>query len=145
MEALLANNLIKGGDLSNAIVIVDRKMDQDEVDRLSKLFGYADIQVKEGVLNNLELYFDNEPARHKLLDVIGDLALCGRFIKGHVIAERRDIKRNASMAKMLYKEIVAEEKDDAYPVEVDITAEPLMDINKIRSLLPHRPPFLLVE
>ncbi len=145
VEALLANNLIKGGDLSNAIVIVDRKMDQEEVDRLSKLFGYENIQVKEGVLNNLELYFDNEPARHKLLDVIGDLALCGRFIKGHVIAERPGHKANASMAKMLYKEIVAEEKDDAYPVEVDITAEPLMDINKIRSLLPHRPPFLLVD
>lgn len=145
VEALLANNLIKGGDLSNAIVIVDRKVDQAEADRLSKLFGYENIQVKEGVLNNLELYFENEPARHKLLDVIGDLALCGRFIKGRVIADRPGHKANASMAKMLYKEIVAEEKEDAYPADLDITAEPLMDINKIRSLLPHRPPFLLVD
>ena len=76
---LLANNLIKGGDLSNAIVIVDRKMDQPEIDRLAKLFGYGIFQIKEGVLNNLELYFDNEPARHKLLDVIGDLAFMWPF------------------------------------------------------------------
>ena len=73
-------------------------MDQDDVDRVSLLFGFADIQVKEGVLNYLVLFFDNEPARHKLLDVIGDLALCGRFIKGHVIAERPGHKANASMA-----------------------------------------------
>lgn len=145
VEALLANNLIKGGDLSNAIVIVDRKMNREEIDRLSKLFGYENVQIKEGVLNNLDLHFENEPARHKLLDVIGDLALCGRFIKGRVIAERPGHKANASMAKMLYKEIVAEEKDDVYPADLDIAAEPLMDINKIRTLLPHRPPFLLVD
>lgn len=146
VEALLANNLIKGGDLSNAIVIVDRKMDQTEIDRLAKLFGYENIQIKEGVLNNLELHFDNEPARHKLLDVIGDLALCGCFIKGRVIAERPGHKANASMAKMIYKEIVAETREDVYPADLDvITDEPLMDVNKIRTLLPHRPPFLLVD
>lgn len=145
VEALLANNLIKGGDLDNAIVIVDRKMEQAEIDHLAQLFGYENIEIREGVLNNLELYFDNEPARHKLLDVIGDLALCGRFIKGGVIAERPGHKANAAMAKMLYKEIQAESREDAYPEDVDITAEPLMDVNKIRSLLPHRPPFLLVD
>lgn len=145
VETLLANNLIKGGDLDNAIVIVDRKMNPEEIDRLSKLFGYDNMEVKEGVLNNLELHFENEPARHKLLDVIGDLALCGRFIKGRVIAERPGHKANAAMAKMLYKEITALEKEDAYPSDLDITAEPLMDINKIRTLLPHRPPFLLVD
>lgn len=146
VETLLANNLIKGGDLDNAIVIVDRKMDQEVIDRLAKLFGYENIQVKEGILNNLELHFENEPARHKLLDVIGDLALCGRFIKGRVIAERPGHKANASMAKMLYKAIAAEEKEDAYPADLDvITDQPLMDVNKIRSLLPHRPPFLLVD
>lgn len=146
VEGLLANNLIKGGDLSNAIVIVDRKMDQAEIDRLAKLFGYENIQIKEGVLNNLDLYFANEPARHKLLDVIGDLALCGRFIQGRVIAERPGHKANASMAKMIYKEILAEEKDDAYPADLNIETDvPLMDINKIRTLLPHRPPFLLVD
>lgn len=146
VEALLANNLIKGGDLSNAIVIVDRKMEQEEIDRLAELFGYENVQIKEGILNNLELHFDNEPARHKLLDVIGDLALCGRFIKGRVIAVRPGHKANASMAKMIYKEILAEEKEDAYPADLDIILDqPLMDINKIRSLLPHRPPFLLVD
>lgn len=145
VEMLLANNLIKGGDLNNAIVIVDRKMEQAEIERLGKQFGYENIQMKEGVLNNLELYFDNEPARHKLLDVMGDLALCGRFIKGRVIAERPGHKANTAMAQMLYKEIQAEEKEDAYPVDVDLDSVPLMDINKIRSLLPHRPPFLLVD
>lgn len=144
VEALLANNLIKGGDLSNAIVIVDREVDQAEADRLVKLFGYDNIEIKQGILNNLELYFDNEPARHKLLDVIGDLALCGRFIKGRVIAERPGHKANASMAKMLAKAIAAEEREDACPA-IDLTAEPLMDINQIRRLLPHRPPFLLVD
>ncbi len=144
VEALLANNLIKGGDLSNAIVIVDREVDQAEAERLVKLFGYDNIEIKKGILNNLELYFDNEPARHKLLDVIGDLALCGRFIKGRVIAERPGHKANASMAKMLSKAIAAEEKEDACP-NVDLASEPLMDINQIRKLLPHRPPFLLVD
>jgi len=145
VEPLLKNNLIKGGDLSNAIVIVDRKIEQEEVDRLSKLFGYEDIQIKEGILNNLELYFGNEPARHKLLDVIGDLALCGRFIKGRVIAERPGHRANTAMAKMIYKEIVASERVDAYPPDLDLDTEPLLDINKIRALLPHRPPFLLVD
>lgn len=144
VEMLLANNLIKGGDLNNAIVIVDREIDQPEVDRLAKLFGYENIQVNQGILNNVELYFANEAARHKLLDVIGDLALCGRFIKGRVIAERPGHKANASMATMLYKAIVASEREDACP-ELDLNSEPLMDINKIRSLLPHRPPFLLVD
>lgn len=145
VEALLANNLIKGGDLSNAIVMVDRKMEQGEIDRLSRLFGYGNIEIKDGILNNLQLHFDNEPARHKLLDVIGDLALCGRFIQGRVIAERPGHKANAGMARMLYKAVQAEERDDAYPSDLDLTAAPLMDINKIRSLLPHRPPFLLVD
>lgn len=144
VEMLLANNLIKGGDLENAIVIVDREISQTEVDRLAKLFGYENIQVKQGILNNLELYFANEPARHKLLDVIGDLALCGRFIKGRVIAERPGHKANASMAKLIHKAVVASEREDVCP-DVDLNSEPLMNINKIKSLLPHRPPFLLVD
>lgn len=145
VEALFAQNLIKGGDLQNAIVIVDRKTSPEEVSRLAKLFNCESMEVKEGILNNLKLHFDNEPARHKLLDVIGDLALCGRFIKGRVIAERPGHKANAEMARNLYKTIQAAEKDDAYPDDIDILGEPLMDINKIRSLLPHRPPFLLVD
>ena len=144
VEALFANNLIKGGDLQNAIVIVDKEISDEEVKRLSTQFGYEGIKVKKGILNNLELYYDNEPARHKLLDVIGDLALCGRFIQGRVIAERPGHKANTAMAQKIYKAVQNAEKDDACP-EIDITEEPLMDINKIRTLLPHRPPFLLVD
>lgn len=144
VEALFANNLIKGGDLQNAIVIVDKEISDEEVKRLSTQFGYEGIEVKKGILNNLELYYDNEPARHKLLDVIGDLALCGRFIQGRVIAERPGHKANTAMAQKIYKAVQNAEKDDACP-EIDITEEPLMDINKIRTLLPHRPPFLLVD
>lgn len=144
VEMLFANNLIKGGDLENAIVIVDREISEEEIKRLTTLFNYEGIEVNEGILNNLKLHFDNEPARHKLLDVIGDLALCGRFIQGRVIAERPGHKANATMAKKLYKAIQNSEKDEAYP-DVDIMEEPLIDINKIRTLLPHRPPFLLVD
>lgn len=145
VEALLSGGLIKGGDLQNAIVIVDREVSKEEVERLSKLFGYEGLEVHEGILNHTKLYFDNEPARHKLLDVMGDLALCGRFIKGRVIAEKPGHKLNTAMAKKIFKAAVAAEKDDAYPVDIDLDAEPLMDINKIRTLLPHRPPFLLVD
>ena len=146
VEALLAHGLIKGGDLDNAIVIVDREVAPEEADRLAKAFGYEHVEVKEGILNTLQLQFRNEPSRHKLLDMMGDLALCGCFIKGHVIAERPGHKANAAMAKMLYKEAMAEEREDAYPADLDVlTDTPLMDINKIRSLLPHRPPFLLVD
>lgn len=144
VEALLANNLIKGGDLNNAIVIVDKEISQEEVDRLAGLFGYKNIEIKQGVLNNLTLHFDNEPARHKLLDVMGDLALCGRFIRGRVIAERPGHKANTSMAKMICKAVAHAEREDVCP-DIDVTSEPLMDINKIKALLPHRPPFLLVD
>lgn len=144
LEMLLQHNLIKGGDLDNAIVIVDREISQSEVDHLAKLFNYDTIEVKQGVLNNLTLYFDNEPARHKLLDVIGDLALCGRFIKGRVIAERPGHKANTSLARKMCKAIATTEREDVCP-DIDVTREPLMDVNKVRSLLPHRPPFLLVD
>ncbi|MCC8173728.1 MAG: bifunctional UDP-3-O-[3-hydroxymyristoyl] N-acetylglucosamine deacetylase/3-hydroxyacyl-ACP dehydratase [Odoribacter sp.] len=144
VEQLLSADMIKGGDLENAIVIVDYKVSDEEIERLSKIFNYEGVQMKEGILNNLELYFDNEPARHKLLDVMGDLALCGRFIKGRIIAERPGHKANCAMAKKIYKAILNSQKEDAYP-DIDMDEEPLMDINKIRSLLPHRPPFLLVD
>lgn len=144
VEMLLANNLIKGGDLENAIVIVDEEISREKVNKLADLFGYKNIEAKQGILNNLTLYFDNEPARHKLLDVMGDLALCGRFIKGRVIAERPGHKANTAMAQMLSKAIVQVDREDVCP-DIDVTSEPLMDINKIRNLLPHRPPFLLVD
>ncbi len=144
IEFLYKNNLIRGGDLENAIVIVDREIEQSELDRLADIFGHETVEVRKGVLNNLELYFDNEPARHKLLDVIGDIALCGKFIKGRVIATRPGHKANTATAKLIRKEIKKYFSRDRVP-SVDFTAEPLMDVNKIRSLLPHRYPFLLVD
>ena len=144
VEQLLNANLIKGGDLDNAIVIVDREINDSEVNRLEKLFGYEGLEVKQGILSNIELSFDNEPARHKLLDLIGDIALCGKFIKGRIIAERPGHKTNAAITKMLLKKITKSRREDAAP-DIDFTKKPLMDILKIRSLLPHRPPFLLVD
>ncbi len=106
LEYLLKNNLIKGGDLNNAIVFVNRKVSQNELDHLSDLFDKPRVKVKkEGILNNLELYFDNEPARHKLLDVIGDLSLLGKPIKGHVTAYKPGHKINTEFAKLIYKKV----------------------------------------
>ena len=144
VEPLFHAGLIKGGDLDNAIVIVDREIAQEEADRLACLFGYGHVEVRQGVLNNLSLYFDNEAVRHKLLDMIGDFALCGRFIKGRVIAERPGHRANTAMAQKMRKAIREAERDDVAP-DIDTSAPALMDINKVRSLLPHRPPFLLVD
>lgn len=106
LEFLLKNNLIKGGDLNNAIVFMNRRVSQEELDRLAKLFNKPKVKIKpEGVLNNLELYFENEPARHKLLDVIGDLALLGRPIKGHVTAYRPGHQSNTEFAKIIKKKL----------------------------------------
>ena len=144
VEQLLKAGLIKGGDIDNAIVIVDKEISKEEVDRISQLFGYENLEVHQGVLNNLSLHFDNEPARHKLLDVMGDLALCGRFIKGRVIAERPGHRANTAMAQKIRKAVLQVEREDVAP-DIDIASPGLMDINKVRSLLPHRPPFLLVD
>lgn len=106
LEFLLNNNLIKGGDLNNAIVFINRSVTQEELDRLAKLFNKPKVKVKpEGVLNNLDLYFENEPARHKLLDVIGDLALLGRPIKGHITAYRPGHQTNTEFAKIVKKRL----------------------------------------
>ena len=106
LEFLLKNNLIKGGDLNNAIVFMNRRVSQKELDRLAKLFNKPKVTVKpEGVLNNLNLYFENEPARHKLLDVIGDLALLGRPIKGHITAYRPGHHTNTEFAKIIKKQL----------------------------------------
>lgn len=143
LEFLLKHNLIKGGDLSNAIVIIDRDITQQELDRLADLFKHEHVAVKpQGILNNLDLHFDNECARHKLLDVIGDLSLCGRHIKGRVIATKPGHGANTHMARLLKKEIILQESGT--PV-YDPNAEPVMDIGRISELLPHRFPFLLVD
>jgi UDP-3-O-[3-hydroxymyristoyl] N-acetylglucosamine deacetylase/3-hydroxyacyl-[acyl-carrier-protein] dehydratase len=143
LEFLLNNNLVKGGDLDNAIVIIDKEISQEELDRLADLFHHDHVEVKsQGILNNLDLHFDNECARHKLLDVIGDLALCGKHIKGRIIATKPGHGPNTIFAKALKKELT-KQKSKA-PV-IDLNAVPAMDINRIKELLPHRYPFLMVD
>jgi len=143
LEYLLKNNLIKGGDLSNAIVFVNKAVSQEELDRLAGLFNKPKVEVKsEGILNNLELYFQNEPARHKLLDVIGDLTLAGKPIKGHIIARRPGHAANVEFAKVIKNHF---EKDQLNKAPVyDPNKKPLFNVNEVMHFLPHRPPFLLV-
>ncbi len=143
IEALLKNNLIKGGDLDNAIVIYDKPMEQKEIDGLTDLIGMPHIQVSQlGYLQRKPLMFVNEPARHKLLDLIGDLALIGKPIKGHVIATCPGHRVNSEFSKKLFKTLKRQEI--LFPV-YDPSKEPLMDINRVKELLPHRWPFLLID
>jgi UDP-3-O-[3-hydroxymyristoyl] N-acetylglucosamine deacetylase/3-hydroxyacyl-[acyl-carrier-protein] dehydratase len=144
LEYLLKNNnLIKGGDLNSAIVIVDKDITQAELDRLADLFGHEHVSVKkEGILNNVDLYFSNECARHKLLDVIGDLSLVGRPVKGRIIATKPGHGINTMMAKTLKKAMLRQESSAP---EYDPAAEPVFDIGRISTMLPHRFPFLLVD
>lgn len=144
LEPLLKNNLIKGGDLDNAIVIVEPQVTREEVDRLAAVFNKKDIQVMpDGLLNNLQLRFPNEPARHKLLDVVGDLALVGQRIRGKVVAYKPGHHANTELAKILRKNI---KRDAGKPwFKYDPAQTPVYDINQIKNLLPHRPPFLLVD
>jgi UDP-3-O-[3-hydroxymyristoyl] N-acetylglucosamine deacetylase/3-hydroxyacyl-[acyl-carrier-protein] dehydratase len=145
LEFLQKNNLIKGGDLENAIVIVDREISQEELDRLADLFKKPRVSVKtQGILNNLDLHFNNEPARHKLLDVVGDLALAGMPIQGKIIATRPGHKINSEFAKLIRKSI-RKDQNRISPPKVDVFGTPVMDILQIQKVLPHRPPFLLVD
>jgi UDP-3-O-[3-hydroxymyristoyl] N-acetylglucosamine deacetylase/3-hydroxyacyl-[acyl-carrier-protein] dehydratase len=145
LEFLLKNNLIKGGDLDNAIVIIDRMVSQEELDRLADVFKKPKVKVKpEGILNNVDLAFGNEPARHKLLDVIGDLALCGVRIKGRIIANKPGHHANVEFAKILRRNIKASH-NKPLPPAYDPDKEPLFDINQIKKILPHRYPFLMVD
>ena len=143
VEMLLNNNLIKGGDLDNAIVIYDQKIPQESLDKLADMLNIPHKNVQElGYINNKPLVFDNEPARHKLIDVIGDIALIGKPVRGRVIATRPGHKINNQLARMIRKDIKMNEVQA--PV-YDPNREPVMDINRIRELLPHRYPFLLVD
>ena len=145
LEALINNNLIKGGDLDNALVIVDRKMAKEELDRLADIFNKPKVEVlPEGYLNNTERTFQNEPARHKLLDVIGDLSLTGVNLKAKIIAQKPGHFTNTEMAKEIRK-LIKKEKNKAIPPPYDPNQIPLFDINQIKAILPHRPPFLLVD
>ena len=143
IEMLIQNNLIKGGDLDNAIVIYDQKVFQDSLDKLADMMNQPRKSAEElGYISNNPLVFDNEPARHKLLDVIGDIALIGRTLKGRIIATHPGHSINNKLARMIRKEIKLNEVQA--PV-YDPNKAPVMDINRIRELLPHRYPFLLVD
>jgi UDP-3-O-[3-hydroxymyristoyl] N-acetylglucosamine deacetylase / 3-hydroxyacyl-[acyl-carrier-protein] dehydratase len=144
LESLLDNGLIKGGDLNNAIVYVDKEISEKTMNNLKVAFGKDKITVKEnGILDNLTLHYPNEAARHKLLDVIGDLSLIGIRLKGKVIANKPGHFVNTQFAKKLSKLIKIEQRNHV-PV-YDLNLEPLMDVNKIMSILPHRPPFLFID
>jgi UDP-3-O-[3-hydroxymyristoyl] N-acetylglucosamine deacetylase/3-hydroxyacyl-[acyl-carrier-protein] dehydratase len=145
IEKLANENLIKGGDLNNAIVIVDRMMTQEELDDLAKKLNKPSIKVeKEGLLNTVELQFSNEAARHKILDIIGDLALVGKPIKAKIVANKPGHTANVEFAKLLKKKFAELRKLKGKPV-YNPDDPPLMDVEKIPSILPHRHPFLLID
>ena len=142
IEPLLSQNLIKGGDLENAIVIYDKEMPQDELNKLADLMKHPRVKVDELGIISGDLKFKNEPARHKLLDIIGDLALAGKQIHGKVIARFPGHKVNTEVAKLIRKEIKGQEVQSPL---YDDTVPPLLDSNAIRKMLPHRWPFLMVD
>ena len=144
LETLLENGLIKGGDLNNAIVSVDKPLAESTMDILKKAFNKDSISVKaNGILDNLDLHYPNEAARHKLLDVIGDLALIGMKIRGKVIAEKPGHSINAKFAEKV-SEVIKSDRKNTLP-KIDFNKKPLMDSNQIMKVIPHRPPFLLID
>jgi len=144
LEMLYKNNLIKGGDLNNAIVIVDRVVETHELENIAKMLGKPKVEVKkEGILNNIELRYNNEPARHKLLDIIGDLALAGRPLKAQILAARPGHAANVAFARKLKK--LMQEDDKKGRPKYNPNLPPVMDINRITGTLPHRYPFLLID
>lgn len=144
IEVLLQHNLIKGGDLDNALIFVENSLSKDQIDNLAKAFGKnpEEIKAEKGIVNNIEKKFDNEPARHKLLDFIGDLVLVGRPIKGHFILKRPGHFANAEFSKQIKSVIMEELKGAPY---YDPNQEPIYAINDIKRFLPHRFPMLLVD
>ena len=143
IEALLNANLIKGGDLDNAIVIYDQPMSKEALDKISNLIGIEGVEVSDlGYINNKPLVFNNEPARHKLLDVIGDIALIGSPLKGRIIANKPGHSLNTMFSKKIRREI---KRQDVQAPIYNPNLEPVMDANRIRECLPHRYPFLLVD
>ncbi len=145
LEYLIDHNLIRGGDINNAIVVVDKPVTDDQVKRISKVFAKEDVKVNEGgILNNLDLRFPNEPARHKLLDVVGDLALVGIPFKGHIIANRPGHSSNVAFAKKI-KEHLKKYKNKVNTPLYDPNKPPVYDVHAIERKLPHRYPFLLID
>ncbi len=145
LEMLLDNNLIKGGDINNAIVIVDKPVSEPEMERLAKAFGRKKIEIKSGgYLNNLELRFLNEPARHKLLDIVGDLTLIGTPLKAHIIANRPGHAANVAFARKIKQHIKKNKQVMDVPI-YDPNQVPVYTTQQIEKTLPHRFPFLLVD
>jgi UDP-3-O-[3-hydroxymyristoyl] N-acetylglucosamine deacetylase/3-hydroxyacyl-[acyl-carrier-protein] dehydratase len=145
LEMLVKHDLIKGGDLNNAIVVVDKEVDEEELAHLAKLFNRKDINVApQGILNNIELRHQNEPARHKLLDMIGDLALVGVPLKGHIMAARPGHAANVAFAKKI-KALIKKEKSRKQVKIYDPNAKPVYDTVEIMGMLPHRQPFLMID
>ena len=144
LEMLHKNNLIKGGDLNNAIVVVDKQVEAGELDYLADLFNKPHIEVQEeGILNNVELRYKNEPARHKLLDIVGDLALVGRPLKAQILAARPGHAANVAFAKRIKKAI--RESNSSSVLQYDPQLPPVLDVNQVSQMLPHRFPFLMVD
>jgi UDP-3-O-[3-hydroxymyristoyl] N-acetylglucosamine deacetylase/3-hydroxyacyl-[acyl-carrier-protein] dehydratase len=145
LEMLLKHDLIKGGDLNNAIVVVDKEVNKEELKHLAKLFNRDDIDVaREGILNNIKLRYQNEPARHKLLDMIGDLALVGTPLRGHIMAARPGHAANVAFAKKI-KAQIKREKNKKYLHIYNPNTPPVYDTVQIMNILPHRPPMLLID
>jgi len=145
LESLVKHNLIKGGDLDNAIVVVDKPVEQTKLDELASLLNKPKVEVVEkGFLNNVKLHFQNEPARHKLLDIIGDFALIGMPVKAHILAARPGHKANVAFARKI-KELIRKEKVRNPAKQFDLSKPPVYDINRIQEFLPHRPPFLFID
>jgi len=148
LEFLIKNNLIKGGDLDNAIVFVNRLLTKEEEKRLAKSLERLNKPMVEirsvGILNNIQLQFSNEPARHKLLDLVGDLALLGMPLKAHIIATRPGHYSNVQFVKLIKQMMLKAQSAESVP-EFDLNKAPLYNINQIQQILPHRPPFLLID
>jgi UDP-3-O-[3-hydroxymyristoyl] N-acetylglucosamine deacetylase/3-hydroxyacyl-[acyl-carrier-protein] dehydratase len=145
LEMLHKQGLIKGGDLNNAIVVVDRVVKDEELQELASLFNKPRVEVKkEGILNNVELRYNNEPARHKLLDLVGDLSLVGRPLKAQILAARPGHAANIAFAKKLKKVMNDFSKNNNIP-PYNPSLPPVLDINQISRMLPHRYPFQLID
>lgn len=145
LEPLFRTGLIKGGDMENAVVILEREVEQEEIDRIAKMFNKPGItEHHAGILNNTKLRYPNEPARHKLLDLIGDLALVGQPIRGRVVATRPGHYSNTRLARLIRQQIRRQTTKKEIPL-LDTTKPAVMDIQRIKQLLPHRFPFLMVD
>ncbi|ACE05727.1 hypothetical protein Aasi_0289 [Candidatus Amoebophilus asiaticus 5a2] len=144
IQSLYEHGLIRGGNLDNALVIIDKEMSASELENLAKIFNKKEIKLAEGgVLNNVKMYFPNEPARHKLMDLVGDLLLVGRPIKGHIVAHKPGHASNVAFARKLRKMMLQQENVTIPTYDPNI--EPILDIKKITKMLPHRYPFQLVD